>query len=237
MRNYPYHVLACIYGILLMQLCGCRVIEQSSQHGFVSGRYTQSADSSDTKHVYLDITEESATIYNMSGDEVGAPVRIISLQHADSTYDKPLLFHKTSLDIDITSILLKYRPATNLLPAQLSTDLNVAIYTGWRHDHYRITQNKDALGRNHPKIVTRGYDFGMLAGTGSTAINSSTTNNHVSLEYNGMILQFGIAAFIETNFASFGLASGFDHLLSSDRKNWIYNQKPWLGFVVGIALN
>jgi hypothetical protein len=37
--------------------------------------------------------------------------------------------------------------------------------------------------------------------------------------------------------ASFGFAAGYDYLLSQDRKIWIYNNKPWVGFVVGIALN
>jgi hypothetical protein len=52
-----------------------------------------------------------------------------------------------------------------------------------------------------------------------------------------MIIQSGIAGFIESNVASFGIALGFDSLLNSDRKVWIYNKKPWLGFIVGIALN
>jgi hypothetical protein len=52
-----------------------------------------------------------------------------------------------------------------------------------------------------------------------------------------MIIQAGFAGFLETNMASFGLAVGLDHLLSPDRNVWIYNRKPWLGFVVGVALN
>jgi hypothetical protein len=141
------------------------------------------------------------------------------------------------LDIDITSILFKYRPSTHDLPSQLSTDLNVALYAGWRHDTYRIVGNTDDLGRTRNKVINRGYDFGFLAGTGSTVIGPATTHNTVTYEYNGMILEFGFAAFIETSFASFGIATGFDHLMNSDRNDWIYTKKPWLGFVVGIALN
>jgi hypothetical protein len=51
-----------------------------------------------------------------------------------------------------------------------------------------------------------------------------------------MIIQTGIAGFIESNMASFGLGIGFDHLLNRDRDIWIYNKKPWIGFIVGIAL-
>jgi hypothetical protein len=52
-----------------------------------------------------------------------------------------------------------------------------------------------------------------------------------------MIIQTGIAGFIESNVASFGLAVGYDYLMNPDRKIWIYTNKPWVGFVVGIALN
>ena len=52
-----------------------------------------------------------------------------------------------------------------------------------------------------------------------------------------MVIQGGFAGFIESNIASFGIAVGFDYLLSKDRQIWIYDGKPWIGFVVGIALN
>jgi hypothetical protein len=46
-----------------------------------------------------------------------------------------------------------------------------------------------------------------------------------------------MAGFLETKFVSFGLGAGFDALLTSDKKAWIYHNKLWFGFVVGIALN
>jgi hypothetical protein len=83
----------------------------------------------------------------------------------------------------------------------------------------------------------RGFDFGVFAGPGTTLISPFTTQNKRADEYNGMIFQTGIAGFIESNIASFGLAVGYDYLLNPDRKIWIYTDKPWVGFVVGIALN
>jgi hypothetical protein len=50
-------------------------------------------------------------------------------------------------------------------------------------------------------------------------------------------MQAGLAGFVELNLASFGIALGFDYLMNPDRKVWIYQNKPWLGFMVGIALN
>jgi hypothetical protein len=52
-----------------------------------------------------------------------------------------------------------------------------------------------------------------------------------------MVLQFGVASFLESNVASFGIAAGFDYLCSPDIKVWIYNNRPWIGFIIGLALN
>lgn len=223
-------------GTILLVLTSCSTLEKSSQHGFHSNYYTQTSGKNKEK-VYLDITEDNVTVFPIVEGALGKPTTTLSLQPVDSLSQIPLQFSKASLDIDITSILLKFRPATKELPAQLSTDLNVALYAGWRHDVYRLVGKKDPTGKKQNKVISRGYDFGILAGTGSTWIGASTTKTNTTQEYNGMILEFGLAGFLETTFASFGLATGLDYLLSSDRDVWIYNKKPWVGFVVGIALN
>jgi hypothetical protein len=77
----------------------------------------------------------------------------------------------------------------------------------------------------------------LFAGPGTTLISPFTTQNKRPDEYSAMIIQTGIAGFIELNMASFGFAVGYDYLLNPDRKIWIYNNKLWVGFIVGIALN
>ncbi len=113
-------------------------------------------------------------------------------------------------------VFFKYRPTTDELKAQLTAELNAALYAGWRHDYYQIKGKKDPLGKNQYKLLKRGFDVGILAGPGTTFIGPSTTTTSITKEYNGMILEYGLAAFLETTFASFGLATGFDHLLNSD---------------------
>jgi hypothetical protein len=161
----------------------------------------------------------------------------VSFEHADSIHSAPLKLQTQSLDIDITTILLKYRPSAYSLPPQLTADLNISLYAGWRHDNYKIKHHTDPLGKRHLKISNTGYDFGLFAGPGTTSINPFTTNNRTTNEYSGMIVQTGVAGFIESNLASFGVAVGFDYLLTRDRAIWIYNNKPWVGLVVGVALN
>jgi len=224
---------------LIGLLTSCNTLEKASLHGLNSGYYKLKSDTIKAQGVYLDVTDEKIEVYHHIKRQpdkkqfLTIPLNTIT----DSLIFNRMVFKKQSLDVDMTSILMKYRPSNYGLPAQLTTDLNIALYSGWRHDSYHITRKKDPLGKRYYKINNRGYDFGFFAGPGTTLISPFTTQNKKADEYSGMIIQTGIAGFIESNVASFGLAIGYDYLLNPDRKIWIYNNKPWVGFVVGIALN
>ena len=219
-------------------LSSCNTLEQASMHGFNSGYYKFESGNKNVQDVYVDVTDEHIDVYHHINRQPDKEQFLtIPLKTTDSLVVNEMVFKKQSLDVDIASILLKYRPSVYGLPAQLTADLNIALYTGWRFDYYQIKSKKDPLGRNNFKINSRGYDFGFFAGPGTTLISPFTTRNIRSDEYSGMILQAGIAGFLEFDIASFGFAIGYDYLLNPDREVWIYNNKPWVGFVVGIVLN
>jgi hypothetical protein len=219
-------------------LASCNTLEKASLHGLNSGYYKLNSENKNTRDVYLDVTNEQIDVYHhIKRQPEKKQFLTIPLNTTDSIIFDPMVLKKQSLDIDITAILLKYHPSVYGLPAQLTTDFNMALYVGWRHDNYQIVSKKNPLGMSYHKISNRGYDFGVFAGPGATLISPFTTQNKRADEYSGMIIQTGIAGFIESNVASFGLAVGYDYLLNSDRKIWIYHNKPWIGFIVGIALN
>jgi hypothetical protein len=215
----------------------CSTLEEASKHGLTSGYYTMESGGN-TKKVYVDITEENISIYNRKGKYIDKDDPLsISSGKSDSFQITPLKLRKQSLDLDITSILLKYRPSVLNLPQQFTSDFNVAIYAGWRFDKYKIKSETDPLNKQYPKISSLAYDFGVFTGPGTTSINGFTTNNRAVNEYSGMIMQTGLAGFLESNVASFGFSVGFDYLLNRDRRIWIYQNKPWVGVIVGVALN
>lgn len=65
----------------------------------------------------------------------------------------------------------------------------------------------------------------------------STTNNAIATEYDGLILQKGIAGIVAINKLTIGVSVGFDDLLDRNNKNWIYENKPWFGLMLGLNLN
>ncbi len=227
-----------LFLVILFFTSSCTVMEKSSMHGFESGYYQMKTENKLLEKVYVDITDEKITVYPVYQNHI-VKKEMISIPQitSDTTNEKTLKFIKKDIDIDITSILLKYRPSVYHLPAQLNTEFNAAIYAGWRHDQYRVISKLNPLGKQQYKIINRGYDFGLFAGPATSSIGPFSTRNAITNEYSGFVIQFGVAGFIESNVASFGLATGFDHLLSPDRKDWIYHQKPWIGFIIGIALN
>ncbi|MEY3369218.1 MAG: hypothetical protein RI973_2373 [Bacteroidota bacterium] len=216
----------------------CSTIDKASSHGFTSGYYKLGAEKKQEK-VYVDISDEMIDVYHQSDNRLTDEDKFLSIpvNAPDGPLASPLKFKRQSLDIDITTILLKYRPAVPGSPPQLNTDLNFALYAGWRHDSYKITGSRSPLGKGQHHITNLGFDLGFFTGAGATPVNPFTTNNRTGHDYSGMIVQMGIAGFFESSMASFGVAAGFDHLLNRDREIWIYNKKPWVGFVVGVALN
>lgn len=219
-------------------LSSCSTMERASLHGLNDGYYKLKSDSTDKQAVYLDVSEDAISVYPTTDKQPQSkPSLAIPLEASENIPFQRITFKKQGLDIDISSVLMKYRPSIGELPAQLTTDLNLALYAGWRFDYYPIEHRKDPLNKSYAHIRNRGFDFGFFAGPGTTLISPFTTRNKRSDEYNGLIVQGGFAGFIESGMASFGLAVGYDYLLSSDRDIWIYQNKPWVGLMVGVALN
>lgn len=233
-----FHHVFFIPGTAILLLSSCNVLEKASGHGFTSGYYQLDSKNDQSRKVYADVTEQKIDVYQLAGNQPAKETWLsVSLVPGDSIAQQRLVFRKQGLDIDITSVLLKYRPALQGLRPQLTTDFNMALYAGWRFDNYYVTGKTDPLGRSYHKISSRGWDLGFFAGPGTTTINAYTTRNVVTDEYSAMIIQAGLAGFIESNVASFGFGLGVDHLVGADRTIWIYRGKPWMGFIVGIALN
>ncbi len=225
------------FSILILLLSSCGIIEKSSRHDFQSGFYKFNSPLSECQRVYVEAGDR-ITAYGVQGKNAQKkPLIDISLQQRDSICHYPVRFSRNSMDIDFTSVLFKFRPSVSQLPPQLSTEFNASVYAGWRHDNYYIKTKADPLGRCNYTVVNRGYDFGVFVGPGSTVIGPFSTKNLVTDEYNGFVLQYGVAGFLESGFASFGISVGMDKLIGPDRKRWIYHNRPWIGFMVGVALN
>jgi hypothetical protein len=121
------------------------------------------------------------------------------------------------------------------VPPQLNANANGILYAGYRKDFFKIKSHPAQLHNKNAILRHTGFDFGLFAGIGISPVNSTVTSNFTSQEYDGIVFQKGASVFFTFENMSVGLALGFDNLLDKNKSAWIYNQKPWLGIVLGIA--
>jgi hypothetical protein len=194
------------------------------------------------KRYYVDVKDESITLNPINRTKAGwstdtSTTSAISLSTNNPKDRQQIKFVNNSFDLDLMSIVFKYRPYTSGFPNQLNTNFNAAEFIGYRSDLYILSYDKNPLNAYHRRINHFAYSFGGFIGLGATQINPWVTNNNVQSEYDGFIMTKGIAALIGVGEFTFGAALGFDHLLDKNRKVWIYQEKPWLGFTVGLNIN
>lgn len=144
---------------------------------------------------------------------------------------------RRELDVDVFTLPFKIRAAREGLPPQLNSNFNAAVYIGQRLNLYRFKSQRIAPGFTRRTLREQGFGYGLFVGLGSTAINPFFTRDQVMTEYDGLIVDAGLAAIYDARVFNVGLAVGADHLLDPNRRYWIYQQRPWFGVLFGLNLN
>ncbi len=227
--------------MLLLQ--SCQTIKQSSKYGFNEGFYKSRLYHKKLKSLYVIPEEDSIKVYTAKSLGKAMVDTSQSLKIAFSSVQKPgsfnnYVFRQNTLDIDVLSILCKYRPSVKSFPPQFNTSiLNGAFYVGYRTDYYHISYQKSPVNIFKRSITHYGLSFGLFSGIGASRIDSYVTQNAITIEYDGLVNTSGIAAIFAIDKLSFGLNTGFDRLLDKNHKYWINNGKPWIGLSIGLNLN
>jgi hypothetical protein len=223
---YPFLLAALL-------LTGCASLQESSKYGLAQGRYRLTHGEQRTV-VHLQHQEDSIVLY----DPATAQIKDVLVQRMPVATDAVRTLTNPSLDVDVLYTLFKFRPATAHMPPQLGTGFNGNLYLGRRTDIYRVHYRADRyLGRAERQITHFGFSGGIFAGIGSTPVNPFTTVPEVALEYDGLVLQTGIAFIVGVNKLSVGLCAGADELLDGNGRAWIYRRRPWFGLMLGLNLN
>jgi hypothetical protein len=229
-------------GVFILALAaGCAPFDKIYSHEFSSGYFKLKSPGTISEKVYLTKTEDSITVYSLIPDrmpkmpDISQPkaIRISSVIPGSYLYNST--FVKTSLDADLSTVLLKFRPAAADVQPQLNTDVNGVLYAGFRKDFFKIKTGFSAINVASTFVRHTGFDFGFFAGIGNTFVSPTVTENKIIQEYNGIVFQKGFSVFGTFENMSVGLAIGFDNLLDDNKSIWIYNNKPWIGIVLGIA--
>ena len=213
------------FSVIIIYLSSCSATQKVPENELDNGRYVFKQPGMSSEKINLQIKDDSLIITREEDHE-----RIIPKA------DKEQIFYKTSLDIDVMTVLFKYRPGSAGFPRQLNTNFNGNLFLGYRQDRYDLKMKKSRSG-SKKELYHFGYTVGGFAGIGSTFVSSWTTNYQTTDEYDGLILSRGISAMLAVNNLTVGAGIGWDYLTDRDKNIWIYQNKPWLGLTLSLNLN
>jgi hypothetical protein len=228
-------------GILICAvfISSCAIFKPSPKTAFVNGIYKQSTHDT-TQKVYVEIDDDSLYIYTYGDNKeltnISRPDQVLPYE-AHVPMEHKTSFTKSSYDVDFITIPLKYRFARKQVAPQLNANLNGAIYLGYRTDKYAVRYINNPLKKSLRNITHFGFSIGVYTGLGNTFMSPTNTDNQIDQEYDGLVWTKGVAGIIAINNFTVGLTLGFDNLLDKNRKVWIYESQPYLGFAVGLNLN
>jgi len=229
--------------IILFVISGCATLRENPKYNFADGRYNSKIIGNKNQKVYVENKEDRIHVYPLNKmndhyivDTANYRPVVFSEIEMDSLLTRPN-FVQTSLDIDFLTIPFKYRFPANGFPRQFNTNINGAVYLGYRSDVYVLNYSTNPLGVSKRHTTHFGFSFGCFTGVGGTAMNPWVTRGNIAIEYDGVVWTKGVAGIIGVNNFTVGLAAGWDNLLDGNKKHWIYQGKPWLGFAFGLNLN
>ncbi|MBC7390725.1 MAG: hypothetical protein H7329_16050 [Opitutaceae bacterium] len=229
--------------ILLFIFSSCDVVKKATKYQFANGTYTTNKFHDKVAKVYVENREDTIAIYPLRKkdnqfqlDSLSASVKKFPIETI-TTDLMSQYFRQTSFDIDFLTLPVKYRFSTSSLPSQLNTNINGAFYFGYRTDIYKLKYKKNILRKYIRQKTHYGFSMGAFTGLGSTAINPWVTENHIALEYDGIVWSKGLAGILAIDNFTIGIGFGWDYLTDKNRKYWIYHNMPWLGLAFGLNLN
>lgn len=238
MRLSLFSVCLCV-----VLFTGCSLLRQTPKYSFADGTYNSNVLKSATGKVYVHNDGENIKVYPLKKPAQGyridtmqaTPMLFAQTESIDSGAGN--YFRQNSFDVDFLTIPFKYRFPVQDFPRQFTSNINGAVYLGYRSDVYVLHYPATLLGKGNREITHFGFSVGGFTGLGATAMNPWVTSNAIAIEYDGMVWSKGISGIVALNNFTTGLALGWDHLLDRHRKHWLYQSKPWIGFVFGLNLN
>lgn len=229
--------------LLGISFTGCSMLNGTAKSELSDGVYQfKTENNKKARKIFLQVKADSLVIFPLeqgqsASADTARPLVLEIKERGKEARRDYLIFRQPSFDVDVLTILFKYRPRQEGGPRQLNTDFNAAFYIGYRTDSYTLSYKPTPINTYTRNINHLGFSAGLFTGLGSTMIAPWFTNDQVQIEYDGLIFINGVAANVGYNEFTFGLGVGFDYLMDSNRRYWVYQGKPWIGFTLGLNLN
>ena len=207
--------------------------EYTIQADFVSSAHLRTTDLSRYKKNKLRkiLVEQTDSLFTFTPLKQDLPATKINIKEVTN-----LRLYRHTFDIDILTIPFKIRPSVSGFPKQLNANFSAAVYLGRRRGIYQLN-TKIKNPKYYPKLSGVGLGYGAFLGIGGVTMNPFVTQGKITYEYDGLVINSGIAGIYDAKKFNIGLAAGLDYLADKNRQDWIYHKKLWFGVLLGINLN
>jgi hypothetical protein len=226
--------------VLIFILSSCETLKQSSKYQFADGFYKTRLNGK-VKNVYVLAGSDTIKAYgktDLAAKKIDS-TKAILIGFPSKKPDKfqALSFSSKTFDIDVLTVLFKYRPPANGFPPQFNATFNGAAYFGYRTDVYKLSYKQTPMHVFNRTVTHYGYSMGVFTGLGTARVDEFDTNNALSIEYDGLVNLSGIALILAVDKLTAGITLGVDHLLDKNHLLWVNNGKAWIGLSIGLNLN
>lgn len=147
-------------------------------------------------------------------------------------------FKELSSKLQALTIPFKRRPKFEESFATISTGVNIGVgyaikFMTKKYKPYSLSSQSSPIGY---VLKTFSYTLSPFIGLNKIELKPENTNPNRIENKDTFGMSLGAVVSLGLNGVDLGLGLGMDYGLAKDAKNWNYQGKPWLGFVVGIGI-
>jgi len=166
------------------------------------------------------------------------PISYLSLRYSLTQFGAMIIPYKYRFAPKDTKIFVAKPQSTRYnadtvvsAPSESTGNINLAVFVGrkWGYTRFYSDQTKT---HNTVAVMLSGFAGASLVPL--SVSNVKYPNDADSLPAQAIAFSVGGAASVEWRIIDLGLFAGWD--ITSDKYNWIYNKKLWVGFGIGVNL-
>ena len=134
------------------------------------------------------------------------------------------------------TVPLKYRSGVGdeaLNPPNLETGFNVNFAPSYRFNWNNYNPSQKFLGNT---ITNYSVTLGGLIGVGGTDLKTKTNAPGLLSDRKSTVITYGGMVLFGLNSIGIGYAFGFDNVLGTGSKYWVYQNKVWHGITISVDL-
>ncbi|UKB79567.1 hypothetical protein [Chryseobacterium sp. MEBOG07] len=183
----------------------------------------------------VDVEPENVVLYKgMENIYYTSEVR----KFANNKYfeQKPFHFYYSKFSLTALTVPLKFRKGIGdelLNPPNVETGFNVNFAPAYRLNYSSFNPSKKFLGSN---ITNYSITFGGIFGIGGVDLKTKSNAPGLISDRKSAAFTYGGTVIFGLNSIGLGYAFGFDNVLGTGRKYWVYQNKIWHGIIVSVDL-